>query len=267
MDQCREITGCQALLVGVIAYVPMGVEVLVQRYEEVLENLVLAGLLHGLHGRVGNVSVDDLVTKCLYESRDHLFAQGSMDIFPAAHALYYLLDAPVLLPSKRHMRVKADIDVALGIGDGIERGKYEVEIGRSRHTLQVCTETFYLRMCESRVNVQIARTYIVYTIVQHEGDVPATAQQETHLLKIADCLLDIDVSTVNVEQLDVGSSYCIHIYLRSCLQSNKKPTKSIDISVHISHNRTYHTIFAHFRFLLFHAYCLILSPKSSKNHI
>ena len=82
-------------------------------------------------------------------------------------------------------------------------------------------------MCESRVNIQIARTYIVYTIVQHEGDVPATAQQETHLLKIADCLLDIDVSTVNVEQLDVGSSYCIHIYLRSCLQSNKNQQKAL----------------------------------------
>ena len=48
--QCREIAGCQILLLGIISHVPADAEVIVQRHEEILENLVLAGLLDGRTG-------------------------------------------------------------------------------------------------------------------------------------------------------------------------------------------------------------------------
>ena len=211
--QCRDIAGCQILVLGIISHIPADAEVIVQRHEEILENLVLAGLLDGPHGRIGDISVDNLIAERLHECGDHLFAQAGAEVFPAAYALYDLFDTSVLIRGKRHEGMKTDIDVALGVGDGIERGEHEVEVGLSRHALQVVAETLYLRVRESGIDIQVAGTYVIHTFVHHKRDASPLAQQKPVLLDIADGAPDIHVAAVYVEQFDVGSSYCVHLNL------------------------------------------------------
>lgn len=185
MDQRREVAGGQIQLRGVVADIPICVESPVQGDEEVLENLILAGLFLRLYllSAVGDVGVDDFVAKGLHESRYDLFAQMRTDLFPVADSLDQSFDAPILYRSQGDERMETDVDMALGVGNRVERGENEIEIGLPDHSLQVVAEVPDVSLRKGGIDIQIAFSHVIGMVVHHQGYIPLFAQQESVLLQ------------------------------------------------------------------------------------